>query len=152
MSNWYETRVDRQLREAQERGDFDNLPGTGKPLPNRGEHLDDEWWIKGLIQRESLSGALPPALALRKEIEELPARVARKQTEAAVRGVVAELNDRIMLARRGPVNGPPVTLGPVDADAVIRAWRGARAAASATVPAEAPAAARRPWWRRRRAA
>jgi len=151
MSNWYETRIDRQLREAQERGEFDNLPGTGKPLPNRGEHLDDEWWIKGLVQRESLAGALPPALALRKEIEELPARVAPKQTEAAVRGVVTELNDRIMLARRGPVNGPPVTLSPVDADEVVRAWRSARATPPPPAPA-APVAPRRPWWRRRRAA
>src|SRR5262245_9466718 len=98
MTSWYETRIDRQLREAQERGEFDDLPGSGKPLPNRGEHLDDEWWIKGLIRRESLAAALPPALSLRKEIEDLPQAVARKHSEAAVRGVVADLNDRIMLA------------------------------------------------------
>lgn len=29
--NW-ENWVDQQIREAQERGEFDNLPGTGKPL------------------------------------------------------------------------------------------------------------------------
>ncbi len=28
----WESWVDQQIREAQERGDFDNLPGTGKPL------------------------------------------------------------------------------------------------------------------------
>ena len=28
----WEKWVDQQIREAQERGDFDNLPGTGKPL------------------------------------------------------------------------------------------------------------------------
>ena len=28
--------IDRQINEAQERGDFDNLPGAGKPLPRAG--------------------------------------------------------------------------------------------------------------------
>ena len=138
MSSWYETRIDRQLREAAERGEFDDLPGSGKPLPNRGEQLDEEWWIKGLIRRESLAGdglaaALPPALALRKEVEDLPKVLARKHSEAVVRGVVSELNDRIMLARRGPVDGPPVAVNPLDADEVVRAWRSARTPAPAPV-------------------
>jgi hypothetical protein len=162
MSNWYELRIDRALREAAERGEFDNLPGSGKPLPNRGELYDEEWWIKDLVRRESLVGdglasGLPPALALRKEIENLPSVVAHKHTEAAVRGVVAELNDRIMLARRGPVDGPPVTVNPVDADAVVRAWQAARAAAAPTAvptkpaePARTAGSRRRRWWRRQR--
>lgn len=29
----YESVVDRQIRQARERGEFDNLPGMGKPLP-----------------------------------------------------------------------------------------------------------------------
>ncbi|GLZ01820.1 hypothetical protein Acsp02_90710 [Actinoplanes sp. NBRC 103695] len=39
MADWYESAVDRQLREAQERGEFDNLPGAGKPLRGAGS----EW-------------------------------------------------------------------------------------------------------------
>jgi hypothetical protein len=163
MSNWYETRVDRQIREAAERGEFDNLPGSGKPLPNRGELHDDDWWLKDLVRRETLvndgmAGALPPALALRKEVEDLPHVLARKHTEAAVRSAVGELNDRILLARRGPVDGPPVAISPVDPDEAVQAWRAARAAArtsrTGTTPAGAPAAPagsrRHGWWRRRR--
>ena len=132
MASWYETRIDRQLREAQERGDFDNLPGAGKPLPNNGEEYDAEWWLKGLVRRESIASAgLPPALALRKEVEDLPKVLAGKRTETAVRQVVTDLNDRILLARRGPVDGPPVAVKPVDVDAVVREWRSARAAATA---------------------
>jgi hypothetical protein len=159
VASWYETRIDRQLREAQERGDFDNLPGVGKPLPNNGEEYDAEWWLKGLVRRESIASAgLPPALALRKEVEDLPKVLARKRTETAVRQVVTELNDRILLARRGPVDGPPVAVKPVDVDAVVREWRSARAAATAppatTTDAVTPDSAaqrgrRSRWWSRR---
>ncbi len=33
-----ESRVEQQIREAQEAGQVDNLPGFGKPLPNRPGH------------------------------------------------------------------------------------------------------------------
>lgn len=126
MSSWYESRIDRQLREAQERGDFDNLPGAGKPLPRGGEGYDDEWWLRGLSQREGLALALPPALALKREVEDLPRILAKKTSEAAVRETVADLNERILRARRGPVDGPPVAMGNLDVERVVTLWRAAR--------------------------
>jgi hypothetical protein len=63
----YETWVDRMIREAQERGDFDNLP-AGKPIPN----LDRPWtlddWAREMIEREGVS-ILPPGLELRRQVE-----------------------------------------------------------------------------------
>ncbi len=61
---YYESWVDKQIREAQERGDFDGLPGAGKPLPHLGDPDDADWWVKGYIKRENLdiSGALPTPL------------------------------------------------------------------------------------------
>jgi hypothetical protein len=129
MTSWYESRIDRQIREAQERGEFDNLPGAGKPLPTGGEDYDEEWWIKGLARREGLAAALPPALALRREVEDLPGVLARRTSERLVREHLADLNERIVRARRGPVEGPPVTVNPVDVEAVVSAWRSARARA-----------------------
>jgi hypothetical protein len=126
MTSSYESRIDRQIREAAERGDFDNLPGSGKPLPPGGDEFDEEWWIRDLAKRESLAAALPPALALRREVEDLPATVAKKSSEAAVREIVADLNDRILRARRGPVEGPPVAMGTVDPDKIVAIWRDAR--------------------------
>ena len=126
MTSWYESRIDRQIREAQERGEFDDLPGTGKPLPPTGGEFDPDWWLRDLARREDLSMALPPAFALRREVEDLPLKLARKRTEAEVRAVVAELNDRILAARRGPVDGPPVTLNVVDVEQVVRRWRDGR--------------------------
>jgi hypothetical protein len=119
----YESPVDREIREAQERGEFDNLPGAGKPLPGYGQADDEDWWIKGLVQREKITGMVPVSLLLRREAEDLIRTVAGKPTESAVRAYVADLNERILRARRGLVDGPPVVIPTVDADEVVRAWR-----------------------------
>lgn len=39
----WQSAVDRAIREAQERGDFDNLAGEGKPLRWDDEHVPPEW-------------------------------------------------------------------------------------------------------------
>lgn len=52
----YETPIDRAIREAAERGAFDNLPGAGKPL-NLRNTSDPDWWLKDLMARESISGS-----------------------------------------------------------------------------------------------
>ena len=128
MADWYETSIDRQLREAAERGEFDNLPGTGKPLSDHGREYDDDWWVKDWLRREgATAGVLPPTLALRRDVEDLPARVDRLRTEAEVRDHVAELNERTGKARVGLLNGPPVVLPPLDADGVVAGWRERRA-------------------------
>ena len=41
----YESWVDRQIREAEERGAFKDLPGAGKPLKNLDTH-DPDWWSR----------------------------------------------------------------------------------------------------------
>lgn len=123
MTGGYESPIDRQIREAQERGDFDNLPGMGKPLPDRGELHDDDWWLKDLMRRENITGVLPTTLKLRKEIEELRETVSKKRTESSVRQLVNDLNERIVKARRGPVDGPPVVLNTFDVEEVVQTWR-----------------------------
>jgi hypothetical protein len=123
----YESVVDQQIRMAQERGEFDNLPGTGKPLPGRGRPDDELWWVKGYLRREGLSteSLLPTSLRLAKEIERLPETVRDLPSEQAVRERVGELNRRIAEYLRAP-SGPAVRVGPVDADAVVARWRAER--------------------------
>src|SRR6185369_1199130 len=125
MAGRYESWVDKQIREATERGEFDNLPGSGKPLPNRNELYDEDWWLKQWIAREGVTGdtALPTTLRLRREIEDIQKAAARKTSERDVRDLVDDLNRRIVDAIRGHVDGPPVPLRRVDADAVVRGWR-----------------------------
>lgn len=146
----FESWVDRQIREAAERGEFDDLPGAGKPLPGAGEPHDELWWIRGYVEREGLSreALLPTPLQLRREIERLPAAVRDLSSEQAVREVVSELNRRIVEWLRAP-SGPRVHVGRVDPDEVVARWREqrrTRAAEPPAPPAEPPR--RTPWWRR----
>jgi hypothetical protein len=127
MGPGYESPIDRQLREAQERGEFDNLPGTGKPLPDSGREYQEDWWITAWVRREGEGASiLPPTLQLRREVEELEKLVDRRSSENAVREFVAALNEQIRKARVGLLDGPPVLLPPFDADAVVRGWRARR--------------------------
>ena len=48
--------VERQIREAQERGDFDGLAGHGQPLPGLGAPDDELWWIRRKLRDEHLTG------------------------------------------------------------------------------------------------
>lgn len=50
----FESWIDKQIRLAQERGDFDNLPGAGKPIPLSGDVDDELWWVKSYLRRENL--------------------------------------------------------------------------------------------------
>lgn len=121
--NRNESWVDRQIREAQERGEFDNLPGAGKPIPGLNGRDDADWWIKGLIQREKITPPLPTSLMLRREVEDLLITVADVKTEDAVREIVGDLNHRIKDSRRRRVDGPPIFIQTVDVERVLREWR-----------------------------
>jgi hypothetical protein len=121
----YESWIDKQIREAQERGDFDDLQGTGKPIPNRNELYDENWWLKQWIEREQITGMVPTSLKIRKEAEELMETLAKVSDESAVRRIVAGLNERIDRARRSQVDGPPVFLEPFDVDEVVAQWQAA---------------------------
>ena len=117
--------VERQILLAQERGLFENLPGAGKPLTGLGVRRDENWWLREHLLREGVSGVpfLPPALALRRQVEDLPTVVTQLSTEAKVRAVVAALNEKIRTALAKPADGPSMTLMEVDVERVVLDWR-----------------------------
>ncbi|WBB76541.1 DUF1992 domain-containing protein [Micromonospora sp. WMMD1128] len=153
----WEAAVEAQIRSAQERGEFDNLPGAGKPIPGRDAPYDEGWWIRGFMEREQIPSdlMLPTPLQLRRRIEQLPDEVRDLPTEEAVRSYVAVLNAEVVAWLRTPT-GPRVVVRPVDVDEVVRRWRADRqravpATAVEPVPHVArPARTRRRWrwWRR----
>jgi hypothetical protein len=116
--------VDRIIREAQERGEFDHLQGEGKPLPLTG-FLEEAWWIKEKLRRERLSD-LPDALAIRAEAEKVLVEVGRLSDERVVRERLEELNAKIRRLNRTHVSGPPTSLAPLDVEGVVARWRAAR--------------------------
>jgi hypothetical protein len=147
----YQSAIDEQIRRAQERGEFDNLPGAGKPLPGRGRPDDDLWWVKGYLREEGLSteALLPPSLQLAKEIERLPETVRDLPSEQAVRETVRDLNRRVADYLRAP-STPQVPVGPVDVDRAVAQWREAGPPLPPPPAPEPAPTARRRWWRRRR--
>lgn len=118
----WESWVERQIRESMERGEFDNLPGLGKPIPGLMGPDDELWWVRQKLRREQLS-YLPPALALRKELDDAMDRIAAARTEAEVRRLVAAINDRIVYVNSHTISGPPSDLVPLDVDRVLEEWR-----------------------------
>jgi len=149
------TWVDQQVREAMERGEFDNLPGHGRPIEDLGVEHDPDWWLKKLVERENIS-LLPPALALRTEDAELDDRLDRINVESEVRRELADFNARIRKAMYTPPtgpSGPPLITRQRDEDAEVAAWSGRRTtrieAQRALRAAEPEPEPRRRWWRRR---
>ena len=118
----YETWVERQIREATERGEFDGLPGAGKPLADLDEPHDELWWVRRKLEREQLS-CLPPTMALRKAAEDALAAAERAGSEDEVRRIVAGINARIVEGNRKAASGPPLNLVPFDPERVVRRWR-----------------------------
>ncbi|MDV3220239.1 DUF1992 domain-containing protein [Intrasporangium sp.] len=157
---YYESLVDKAIREAQERGEFDNLPGAGKPL-DLGDSNDPDWWIKRYAAREDLDlgDALPGPLALRKEASRYPDSLVAVGDEQHVREIIEDYNKRVLADRLRPAFGqlPPLLAKTLDVDEMVEAWRGLReereaeraaAVAAAQATAEPPTVPRRAWWRR----
>ncbi|MFB9311536.1 DUF1992 domain-containing protein [Nocardioides plantarum] len=144
--------VEEQIRVAMERGDFDDLPGAGKPIEGLGDSHDPDWWLKKLVERERIT-VLPLTVQLRREDAELDARLDAIGFETEVRRVVTDFNERVVAARYRAPEGPPLVTMPRDVDTTVAAWaerratrRAARVAAQAAAEAAAPP---RRWWQRR---
>jgi hypothetical protein len=50
-SDLYESLPERLIREGIEAGEFDTLPGAGKPIPGAGVPDDDLWWVREWLKR-----------------------------------------------------------------------------------------------------
>ena len=149
--------VEQQIREAMERGDFDDLPGAGQPL--RGlDNRDPDWWVKQMMAREGLDAAdaLPPVMQLRREAAGYPESLAGEAREDNVRELLEDYNARVLAERRRPVTGiasPPVA-PTIDVEEMLARWRSLRAEQEPSTPvtpgeAPEPPPSRR-WWQRRR--
>lgn len=83
LARW-ESAVERAIREAQERGDFDKLPGAGRPLAQ--EHWDRDWGLAHHVLKQA--GETLPWIALGQEID-----IARERLAGLLRRNVAWLDE-----------------------------------------------------------
>lgn len=50
----FQSYAERQIREAMDRGEFDDLPGAGRPFKDLDRSYDAGWWAKRFVGREKL--------------------------------------------------------------------------------------------------
>lgn len=144
-------RIESAIEAAARRGDFDDLPGAGKPLDLPDTH-DPDWWVNqriasGDIDSEAL---LPVVVLLRKEYERRDETLAALPDEKAVREYAADFTERVHEDRRA--NPFQRMLAPAwDGEDAVARWRQVRSRrapeppeAARPVPEPAP---RRRWWR-----
>lgn len=121
----WETWIDKQISDARERGQFDNLPGHGQPIKDIDRGRDEDWWLKGLLAREQVTFT-PPAVAVRNHFDAVMAGLPELDDEADVRAQLEDLNARIRELNRKAHSGPPSTLAPLDVEDAVTRWHSAR--------------------------
>jgi hypothetical protein len=119
--------VERQIREAQERGEFDGLRGAGEPIPDLHQPRDELWWVKRKLRDEDIVGA-PPSIAVKREVERTREAMARTHREERVRELVAAVNERIREVNATATAGPSTSVVPLDVDREVERWRADRTA------------------------
>lgn len=117
----WESWIDRQIRDAQERGEFEDLPGAGQPIPDLDKPHDENWWVKDKLRREGLT-YMPPSVALRKQANDALTAALRASSEAEVRKIITDVNAKIREANRTGIHGPALMLVPYDVERVVRDW------------------------------
>lgn len=90
--------IEEKIREAMEAGEFDNLPGKGKPIDLDAYYATPPDLRMGYSVLKS-AGCLPVEVALLKEVEELKAKLAvspcaseRQRLEQQVASLILKLN------------------------------------------------------------
>ncbi len=102
MTIWEEL-AEKAIREAQERGEFDHLPGAGKPLS-----LEDETFVPPELRMAYTvlknAGFVPPEVAEQREIRSLLECVERESDPARALRQLRLLEVRILKAKlRSPL-------------------------------------------------
>jgi hypothetical protein len=118
----WETFAERRIREAMQQGEFDNLPGAGRPIPGIDDPPDPDWWVKQKLRDEELS-IVPPVLEARRELEKALEELPALQSEAEVRRRLERVNQEIREANASLQPGPAIVVLPLDVEEMIEEWR-----------------------------
>ena len=132
----WESWIERKIRESMERGEFDNLPGSGKPIADLDQPYDELWWLRKKLREEQFS-IEPPLLELRRQFDRTRAQIAAAGSEAEVRRLVVAINDRIVYVNSHTTSGPATELAPLDVERVLAQWRSARPGGPGVSPEQA---------------
>lgn len=107
--------IERQIQDAIERGDFEHLPGAGKPL-DTSDH-GPGWWTRRFLTRIR---AADRAAEVARQIDQELGRLWVLSDEATVRNRLAQLNTRLSEANNGLAEEERVDL--LDPNQVVATW------------------------------
>jgi hypothetical protein len=95
--------VEQRIQEALDRGDFDDLPGKGKPIPIEDDSMvPDELRLAYKILKNA--GCLPPELEMQKEIRQMEDLLSDIPDEKERYKLIKKINFHILklnMARKG---------------------------------------------------
>lgn len=102
----YQKIIEKRIKEASEKGEFDNLPGKGKPL-----NLDDDSRIPEDLRLAykilKNANCLPPEIELRKEISQMEDMLKNIPDEEERYRLLKKVNLKIMqlnmMGRKSPL-------------------------------------------------
>lgn len=116
--------IDRQIREGQQGGAFDDLHGHGRPLQDIGVVHDELWWLKAKLRAEDIE-YLPPTIAIRAERAAAIDAAMDSPTEASAKALIEDVNARIRYINSHGASGPPSTAAAIDVEELLDRWRAA---------------------------
>jgi hypothetical protein len=120
--NAFDRSVESKIAQAQREGQFDDLAGLGRPIPNLDEGWDENRWVREKLKAEDLR-ALPPAWAIREWARQEAATLLAIDDESVLRETIQRFNAELLKRMRGVLWGPPVDVAPIDAEFYIAARR-----------------------------
>jgi hypothetical protein len=95
ISAGFEKIIEERILQAQRRGDFENLPGSGKPLEIEDDrHIPEDLRLAYKILKNA--GCLPPEIELKKEIHQTRELLADMEDTAQKYRTLTRLNYMIL--------------------------------------------------------
>ena len=86
--------IERLIRDAQEDGAFDDLPGTGKPIPDIDRPYDPAWWARSWVERDrTLTRLNALAARIRREVPRALATGNRDEALRRLEALNAEIDE-----------------------------------------------------------
>lgn len=98
--------VEKRIKEAQERGEFNNLPGHGKPIKIEDDsHIPEDLRLAYKILKNA--DCLPPEVQLKKEIRQMEDMLENMSDEKEKYSQIKRINYKIMqlnmLGKKSPL-------------------------------------------------